>query len=64
MIDEIKSARRAADVEEIFLPGEIERRIAEQRRDRGIPLPEETVESLNSLGFSISDSVLNGKTIN
>jgi len=64
MIDEIKSARRAAGVEEIFLPGEIERRKAEQRRERGIPLPEETVDNLNSLGIPAPDSVLTGSVIN
>ncbi|PWG61525.1 Ldh family oxidoreductase [Sediminicurvatus halobius] len=57
MIEEIKSARRAAGVEEIFLPGEIERRTAERRRERGIPLPAETVAQLETLGSPLSASL-------
>jgi len=38
----VKDCPRAAGVEEIFIPGEIEARIEERRRREGIPVDEET----------------------
>ncbi len=52
MIDEIKAARRAPGVEEIFVPGEIEHRNEQQRRQTGIPLGAETLAELNEAGES------------
>lgn len=50
MIGEIKSAPAAQGVDEIFLPGEIERRKSEQRRSEGIPLTPVVYEDLRKLG--------------
>ncbi len=51
MIDEIKAVRRARGVEEIFVPGEIEHRIEQQRLASGIPLGAETVAELREVGL-------------
>ena len=50
MIEEIKSSRKAAGTEEIFLPGEIEYRKEQQRRASGIPVGAETVVQLRDAG--------------
>lgn len=50
VIEEIKSSRKAAGTEEIFLPGEIEYRTEWQRRDSGIPVEAETVMELRKAG--------------
>jgi LDH2 family malate/lactate/ureidoglycolate dehydrogenase len=52
MIEEIKSSRKAAGTEEIFLPGEIEYRKEQQRRTSGIPVGAETVAELREVGRS------------
>jgi LDH2 family malate/lactate/ureidoglycolate dehydrogenase len=52
MIEEIKSSRKAAGTEEIFLPGEIEYREAQRRRASGIPVGAETVAELREVGRS------------
>jgi len=52
MIEEIKSARKAAGTEEIFLPGEIEFRTEEERMVSGIPVGAETVSELKDVGRS------------
>jgi LDH2 family malate/lactate/ureidoglycolate dehydrogenase len=52
MIEEIKSARKAAGTEEIFLPGEIEFRTEEERKASGIPVGAETVSELRDVGRS------------
>jgi LDH2 family malate/lactate/ureidoglycolate dehydrogenase len=52
MIEEIKSSRKAAGAEEIFLPGEIEYRKEQQRRASGIPVGAETVAELGEVGRS------------
>jgi LDH2 family malate/lactate/ureidoglycolate dehydrogenase len=52
MIEEIKSSRKAADTDEIFLPGEIEYRKEQQRRASGIPVGAETVAELREVGRS------------
>jgi LDH2 family malate/lactate/ureidoglycolate dehydrogenase len=52
MIEEIKSSRKAAGTEEIFLPGEIEFRIEEERKASGIPVGAETVAELREAGRS------------
>jgi LDH2 family malate/lactate/ureidoglycolate dehydrogenase len=61
MVEEIKSSRRAQGTEEIFLPGEIEFRMEEERKLTGIPLGAETVAELRgvgrSCGFDITDFV-------
>ncbi len=53
MVEEIKSSRKAAKgTEEIFLPGEIEFRMEEERKVSGIPLGAETVAELREVGRS------------
>src|SRR3712207_6570943 len=52
MVEEIKSSRRAEGTEEIFLPGEIEFRIEEEREVSGIPVGAETVAELREVGRS------------
>ena len=49
-IRDIKSAKRAPGVDEIFLPGEREFRALAERRRSGIPLAVGTVEELHALG--------------
>ena len=46
MIEEIKSSRRAEGTQELFLPGEIEFRVEEERKASGIPVGAETVSEL------------------
>ena len=50
MIEEIKSSRKAAGTEEIFLPGEIEFRTEEERMVSGIPVGAETISELREVG--------------
>jgi LDH2 family malate/lactate/ureidoglycolate dehydrogenase len=52
MVEEIKSSRRAEGTQEIFLPGEIEFRMEEERKVSGIPLGAETVAELRGVGRS------------
>ena len=52
MVEEIKSSRRAEGTEEIFLPGEIEFRMEEERKASGIPVGAETVAELREVGRS------------
>ncbi|MDQ4083853.1 MAG: Ldh family oxidoreductase [Actinomycetota bacterium] len=54
MIEEIKFSRKAAGTEEIFLPGEIEFRMEQERRASGIPVGAETVAELREVGRSCS----------
>jgi LDH2 family malate/lactate/ureidoglycolate dehydrogenase len=48
-IKEIKGCPKRTGVNEIFLPGEIERREAERRREMGIPLSQEVSQELKKL---------------
>ncbi len=50
MILEIKGNPKAKDVEEIFLPGEIEQKIKIQRLITGIPIPDAILEELRQEG--------------
>lgn len=50
MIEEIKSSRKAAGTEEIFLPGEIEFRTEKDRMMSGIPVDAETAAELREVG--------------
>ncbi len=52
MIEEIKFSRRAEGTEELFLPGEIEYRMEQEREASGIPLSAETVAELREVGRS------------
>src|SRR3712207_1639304 len=52
MVEEIKSSRRAEGTKEIFLPGEIEFRIEQERKVSGIPVGAETVAELREVGRS------------
>ncbi len=52
MIEEIKSSRKAAGTEEIFIPGEIEFRTEKERMASGIPVGAETVAELRGVGRS------------
>ena len=50
MVEEIKSSRRAPGTEEIFLPGEIEFRMEQERLASGIPVGATTVAELREVG--------------
>lgn len=50
MIGEMKHSPKAAGVEEIFVPGEIENRIEERRLREGIPLSAEVYDDLQRTG--------------
>ena len=52
MIEEIKSSRKAAGTEEIFLPGEIEFRKEKERMAAGVPVGAETFADLREVGKS------------
>jgi LDH2 family malate/lactate/ureidoglycolate dehydrogenase len=52
MIEEIKSSRKAAGTEEIFLPGEIEFLTEQERMVSGIPVGAETIAELKEVGRS------------
>jgi LDH2 family malate/lactate/ureidoglycolate dehydrogenase len=62
-IKEVKSCPVRTGVNEIFLPGEIERREAERRRELGIPLGQEVLDELRKLAekFGIEYIVQNRK---
>jgi len=48
-IKDVKGCPKRTGVNEIFLPGEIERREAERRRKLGIPLSQEVLHELKKL---------------
>ena len=48
-INAIKALPRADGVDEIFLPGEIEKRNLVERLEKGIPLPEGTIKNLQAV---------------
>ena len=50
VIEEIKSSRKAAGTQEIFLPGEIEDRKERERMASGIPIGAETTAELREVG--------------
>lgn len=50
MIDEIKLSPKAAGVQEIFLPGEIESRVEKERLREGINLSKEVYEDIKNTG--------------
>lgn len=52
MIEEIKSSRKAVGTEELFLPGELEFRMEQEREASGIPIGAETVAELRETGKS------------
>jgi LDH2 family malate/lactate/ureidoglycolate dehydrogenase len=49
MIDEIKACRKRQGVDEILIPGERSFRKAEENRDKGIPVGEETLKECRAL---------------
>jgi LDH2 family malate/lactate/ureidoglycolate dehydrogenase len=49
-IDEIKGARKARGINDIYLPGELEFIKERERRQKGIPLPQKVVEDLLAIG--------------
>lgn len=51
MVKEVKAVPRADGVNEIFVPGEIELRNKASNLKRGVALPQNVVESLQSLGI-------------
>lgn len=53
----VHSAERAAGVEEILLPGEKAWRLAEQRRNEGLPIAKSTVEALDAIASELGASV-------
>ncbi|MDH5691186.1 MAG: Ldh family oxidoreductase, partial [Candidatus Bathyarchaeota archaeon] len=53
-IREIKESPRRKGVEEIFLPGEIERRETELRKKLGIPLDGETLFEIKKLAKELN----------
>ncbi|WP_422448017.1 Ldh family oxidoreductase [Thermoanaerobacterium sp. DL9XJH110] len=52
MIEEIKDSPKAKNVEEIYLPGEIEYRTQKERLEKGIPLTLPVIQELKELGRS------------
>ncbi|MDA0285120.1 MAG: Ldh family oxidoreductase [Planctomycetota bacterium] len=48
-VDSLKGCRKQPGVEEILLPGEIERRRDAQRRAEGVPVPDETWRQISDL---------------
>lgn len=50
MIELVKQSKRQPGISEIFLPGEIEANLAEERLVHGIPLEESTCRALRKLG--------------
>jgi LDH2 family malate/lactate/ureidoglycolate dehydrogenase len=56
-IDEIKSSKKARGSEVIYLPGEPEHLRAQERREKGIPLPTKVVEDLRAIGKDLGVSV-------
>lgn len=52
MIEEIKESPKAKNVNEIFLPGEIEFNIQKERLEKGIPLSMPVIQELKALGES------------
>lgn len=57
MIDEIKSVRKAQGTEQIFLPGEIENQMEQQRFSSGITLGPEALEELEKVGKDCSVNI-------
>ncbi len=53
LVRQLKAVPPAPDVEEILLPGERGWRETEQRREHGIPLPEDTMESLDTVAVEL-----------
>lgn len=51
MIDEIKEVKHMDGVDEIYLPGEIETNILEERSENGIPLGTELVQTLHDIAW-------------
>jgi LDH2 family malate/lactate/ureidoglycolate dehydrogenase len=49
LIEEVKAVPRAAGIEEIFFPGEIEARRCAESRTRGLSIPEQTWKTLSEL---------------
>ena len=49
-ITEIKSEPKAPGVEEIYIPGEIESRRSEERKEKGIELPLKVAKELDDIG--------------
>lgn len=55
-IELIKTSPRKDNVDEIFLPGEIESNIREQRLTTGIPLSQDILEKLNTVALEVGVS--------
>lgn len=49
-IQEIKAEPKASGVKEILIPGEIEHRLSEERKNSGIELPKNVVKELEQIG--------------
>ena len=58
-VEHIKSARKAAGVEEILLPGEIEQRRRAERESTGVAVPDETWRQLTELATRLGTSLDN-----
>lgn len=63
-IQEIKNEPKAVGVDEIFIPGEIEYRLAEQRKREGIALSPTLVHELEQLGKQYGLSFDGAKCVN
>jgi LDH2 family malate/lactate/ureidoglycolate dehydrogenase len=64
LINWVKASPKAREVEEILLPGEIEKNTKKHRLSKGIPLDDQTIKSLidtaNLVGMkNIDESFLN-----
>jgi LDH2 family malate/lactate/ureidoglycolate dehydrogenase len=53
-IREIKTGAKAQGTERIYIPGEIEMELRDERLSRGIPMPDSVVEDFKKLGDELS----------
>ncbi|MGN8646212.1 Ldh family oxidoreductase [Gracilibacillus sp. HCP3S3_G5_1] len=63
-INDIKAEPKAEDVDEIFIPGEIENRVSEQRKKNGIILPLKVEKELKEIGLKYGVSLKDARMPN
>lgn len=60
LIEKIKDCPRAANIDEIFIPGEIEYNVQQKRLKEGIPVSRAVLRDLNELGKRVGLDNLSG----
>jgi LDH2 family malate/lactate/ureidoglycolate dehydrogenase len=58
LINLVKTSKTAKGVNELFVPGEIEQRVYEERLENGIPLTHKVIDKLNELADEFGESRL------